>query len=135
MLIYLNRTMQAADLLTTFDDVIATITAFKSHPECDAHLRMLAQSWENEYNSAHHDLILEAINRLLRIPGDDRSPEFEVPEDDCEFIRQVGVTLHQRGGFTAQQASFYIACNFIAPGNRRMNFIKYCWNEAGQWQF
>ena len=69
--------------------------------------------------------------------GDEK--KVEKLRDKLRRIRNIGQEIHDRGGFTAMQANFYIFFNILIPHNpaeRAVKFrdIKYLWDGLGEWK-
>lgn len=91
--------------------------------------------WMSEYSETNHSRMMIIVSKLLSIQADYYDEDFEVPADDKKAIFNIGLDIHNEGGFTAQQACFYIVRNFVEPTNKRTKAIEICWNGAGEWVY
>ena len=77
----------------------------------------------------------EKLGRMIEI-NDEKAKKLR---DKLRRIRNIGQEIHDRGGFTAMQANFYIFFNILIPHNpaeRAVKFrdIKYLWDGIGEWK-
>jgi len=54
-------------------------------------------------------------------------------------IKNIGLEIHNRGGFKAMQANFYVFIMFLIPRNdidevKKFKDLKYLWNGVGDWE-
>ena len=68
-------------------------------------------------------------------------PRLSLPQEDeyeaaanAAAIYKIGCDIDKEGGFTAQEACFYIAANFIDAKDKRIKNIERNWKGAGQWR-
>jgi len=90
-------------------------------------------NWMSEYSQENHIRMVVIVNKLLKINPDYYDEDFDIPKEDIKEIFKLGCDIHNSGGFTAQQACYYIAVNFISKHNN-VKAIEYCWNNAGDWK-
>ena len=105
------------------DDMEAFI-ANKSKP---AELRGAVFGWMAEYPEEYHHLMSYIVHLLKAIKEDFHDHDFAIPEGTRTKIYKIGCLIKKRGGFTAKQACFYVALNFLDPFDSRMKAIKICW--------
>ena len=118
--------------------------------------------WSSEYSEWNHEKMTEIVRILDEctqedvcemlyylgkvyaqgyvydgLGGDEKKAE--KLRDKLRRIRNIGQEIHDRGGFTAMQANFYIFFNILIPHNpaeRAVKFrdIKYLWHGIGEWK-
>jgi hypothetical protein len=92
-------------------------------------------AWASEYSQVNHARMISIVSLLQKIPYDYYDEDFDVSTEDKAKIFKIGLDIHNQGGFTAQQACYYVATNFIARGDRKLKAIECCWSGAGNWKY
>jgi len=113
-------------------------------------------AWHSEYSEWNHEKMLTIQNILSECTNDDiiEYIRFTHTKDLKKVqlflnkinkhtklfrIRNIGLEIHNRGGFTAMQANFYIFFNFLIPRNDveemiKFRDVKYLWDGVGDWE-
>jgi len=112
-------------------------------------------AWHSEYSEWNHEKMLTIQNILSdclpcdvdEMRGylsvvhhvDELSEECKKLKTKLFRIRNIGLEIHNRGGFTAMQANFYIFFNFLIPRNDveemiKFRDVKYLWDGVGDWE-
>ena len=81
-------------------------------------IAMEIQMWLAEYGDWNHETCCEIRKNL----------------HDYAKCKELGKMIHDRGGFTALQANFYILKNFVCKGPLRQHVTPYMFHGVGEWE-
>ena len=99
-------------------------------------LRFAVMTWSAEFPERNYERMLRIKNLLSSIKEDYIHPDFDVPEDMSKEIKQIGLSIHNEGGFTAQQGCYYIMINFMNDKNdKRLKALDCVWSGVGDWAY
>ena len=99
----------------TYDEVMATMNkAAEQQPMFARDIQM----WLCEYGEWNHEMCKEIRANIL----------------DRDKVKEIGKRIHDRGGFTALQANFYILKNWLCDGPLRAECTQYMFHGIGEWQ-
>lgn len=87
-------------------------------------------AWAAEYSQLNHARMISIVSLCLKK---------EISKKDQDTIFKIGCDIHKQGGFTAQQACYYIAKNFISRHDPavilEIQSIQCLWDGAGDWKY
>lgn len=102
------------------------------------HIKMLTiQEILSECSSENMDEMRGYLSVVHHV--DELSEECKKLKKKLFHIRNIGLEIHNRGGFAAMQANFYIFFNFLIPRNDveemiKFRNLKYLWHGIGNWK-
>jgi len=119
---------EPSESIPTYEQVCDAMEDYVNDQSHPGELRRQVFVWMSEYSERNHHRMTTIISKLL--PQED---EYETAAN-AAAIYKIGFDIDKEGGFTAQEACFYIAANFIDAKDKRIKNIERNWKGAGQWR-
>ena len=98
------------DEYPTYDEQVDKLYKIINNNENDKALTMFS-----EFNEAFYPFMCKIVDILNNIDEEDfiEREDAGIQKEEEEFIKWFGGRLHKRGGFTTQQAMFYVMNNIM----------------------